>query len=178
MTMRPSSAKTFWKREDGVALVEFAVLLPLMLLAFFTIVEFSRLFFSYQGAIEGVRDAVRYMARTSDPRVCDSATGSSTVSTAVLTTASGYNSYIIIENAMDTETPGDLPEKVTLNSVTERILCREFPVSGSNKIVPMAEIEANFTVIFPLVGILEFAGQPLMNPISHTLSDETRIYGL
>lgn len=177
--MRVPNLRQFWKREDGVALVEFGILLPLMLLAFFTIVEFSRLFFSYQGAIEGVRDAVRYAARTSDPTVCTSATGNSTVSTSVMTTASGYNSYIIIENAMDTETPGDLPNNVTLDRVVERVLCREFSVAGGpTLIVPMAEIEADFTVIFPLVGILEFNGQPLMAPINHTLSDETRIYGL
>ena len=49
----------FFKRSEGAALVEFAILLPVFVLAFFTIVEFSRTFFSYQGAVVGVRDAAR-----------------------------------------------------------------------------------------------------------------------
>ena len=49
----------FRREESGVALVEFALFLPLFALSFFVIVEFSRIFFSYQGAIVGVRDAAR-----------------------------------------------------------------------------------------------------------------------
>ncbi|CAN0605625.1 unnamed protein product, partial [Ectocarpus sp. 12 AP-2014] len=60
----------FRREESGVALVEFAIFLPLFLLAFFVVVEFSRIFFSYQGAISGVRDATRYLARVADADVC------------------------------------------------------------------------------------------------------------
>ena len=53
----------FAEREDGAALVEFALLLPIFLLLFAMAVEGSRTFWSYQTAIAGVRDAARYVAR-------------------------------------------------------------------------------------------------------------------
>ncbi len=45
-------------------------------------------------------------------------------------------------------------------------------------LVPMAEIVATFTITFPLVGILELNGQPVIAPITHVVRDQSRIYGI
>lgn len=172
------SLHKFRREEEGVALVEFALLLPVMLLAFFTIVEFTRVFFSYQGAIVGVRDAARYMARTAAEDICVGKGGGYSETYAAQTSASGYNFYAIVLKNMDTEVPGLLPANVALDSVQAGYRCEEnTTLPYRQDLVPMAVMNATFTITLPLIGILELNGQPVINPITHTVADETRIYG-
>ena len=163
------------KREDGAALVEFALILPPFLLAFFVIVEFSRLFFSYQAAVQGVRDATRYMARITAEDVCGGVASAPEFGTPE-TGTNGDIYYPIIFRNMRTEVDTLLPEGVVLNRVRTRVNC----IAGAYRdpVVPVAELEAQFTITFPLVGILELNGQPVLDPIVHTVSDESRIYGI
>ena len=65
-----AKAARFARDESGVALVEFAVVLPMMLVVFAVIIEGSRLMMSYESAISGVRDATRYLARITDAGAC------------------------------------------------------------------------------------------------------------
>jgi hypothetical protein len=55
--------------HDGSALVEGAVLMPLLFLLVFGVYEFSWFFYQQHIAAIGVRDAARYLARVSNP--CD-----------------------------------------------------------------------------------------------------------
>ncbi|KFX69233.1 pilus assembly protein TadG [Pseudomonas taeanensis MS-3] len=48
--------------ERGVAMVEFAIALPLLLLLLFAIGEFGRMLFQYNSLLQANRDAVRYVA--------------------------------------------------------------------------------------------------------------------
>lgn len=171
----------FRREEEGVALVEFALFLPLFLLAFFTIVEFSRLFFSYQGALTGVRDATRYMARTLSSETCEGLAGGTKVNlTREETPGPGNIYYNIVLRNMDTELAQVLPVNVELLYVQPAYFCVEgaAPDSYRQLRVPMAEIEARFRVTLPLVGILELNGQPIIDPIEHSVVDQSRIYGL
>lgn len=47
--------------QRGVAAVEFAILLPLLLLIVFGITEFGRALYSYNTIVKGTRDAARYV---------------------------------------------------------------------------------------------------------------------
>lgn len=47
--------------QSGVAAVEFAILLPLLLLVVFGITEFGRALYSYNSILKGTRDAARYV---------------------------------------------------------------------------------------------------------------------
>lgn len=184
-----SRLRKFRKQDEGAALVEFAIILPLMLLAFFTIVEFSRLFFSYQGALAGVRDATRYLARTQDERICvtdpsgsnyttytQSAWNSANASTTDGDTPNTY--YGIVWRNMRTEAASELPANVELNQIQYRHFCEAGTGGGFRQaLVPMAELRAQFTVTMPLVGILEINGQPLIDPIVRVIVDQSRIYG-
>lgn len=50
------------KHQSGVALVEFALVLPLLLLLSFTVVEFGRALYQYNIITKSVRDGVRYLS--------------------------------------------------------------------------------------------------------------------
>lgn len=49
-------------RQTGVALVEFALVLPLLLLMTFIVVEYSRALYQYNTLTKSVRDAARYLS--------------------------------------------------------------------------------------------------------------------
>jgi Flp pilus assembly protein TadG len=49
-------------RQSGVALVEFALVLPLLLLMTFVVTEYSRALYQYNTLTKSVRDAARYLA--------------------------------------------------------------------------------------------------------------------
>lgn len=49
-------------RQEGVAAIEFAILVPLMMLMVFGITEFGRAFYQYNTLAKSVRDGVRYLS--------------------------------------------------------------------------------------------------------------------
>lgn len=49
-------------RQRGVAAIEFAILVPVMLLIVFGITEFGRAFYQYNSLTKSVRDGVRYLS--------------------------------------------------------------------------------------------------------------------
>ncbi|WP_443190792.1 TadE/TadG family type IV pilus assembly protein [Pseudomonas indica] len=50
------------KDQQGVAMVEFAIALPLLLLLLFAVAEFGRMLYHYNTLLQSNRDAVRYLA--------------------------------------------------------------------------------------------------------------------
>lgn len=50
------------KLQRGVAIVEFAIVLPLLLLLLLAIAEFGRMLYHYNNILQANRDAVRYLA--------------------------------------------------------------------------------------------------------------------
>jgi hypothetical protein len=63
--------QALWRDREGSALVEGALLVPVLCALMFGIYEFSWLFFQQHLISTGLRDAARYLARSSDP--CDGA---------------------------------------------------------------------------------------------------------
>lgn len=62
--MRPGLAKqTFIRNESGSALLEGAIVFPLLLTLGLGAIEFSNAFYDHQEITTGLRDAARYMAR-------------------------------------------------------------------------------------------------------------------
>ena len=49
-------------RQQGVAIVELALILPLLLLLTFTVTEFGRALYEYNTVAKAVRDAARYLS--------------------------------------------------------------------------------------------------------------------
>ena len=50
------------KSQKGVALIEFALVLPLLLVLTFIVTEFGRALYQYNILVKGARDAVRYLS--------------------------------------------------------------------------------------------------------------------
>ncbi len=63
--------RVLWQDCAGSALVEGALVLPVLIALMFGIYEFSWLFYQQHLISTGLRDAARYLARSSDP--CDEA---------------------------------------------------------------------------------------------------------
>jgi Flp pilus assembly protein TadG len=59
----PAKALSFWCDEDGSALVEATIVMPLLLSLFLGVFEFSWFFYNQQLVVSGLRDAARYMTR-------------------------------------------------------------------------------------------------------------------
>jgi Flp pilus assembly protein TadG len=55
------------REEPGSALVEAAVVFPMLMVFGFGVFEFSNVFFQHQEVTTGVRDAARYLARVDNP---------------------------------------------------------------------------------------------------------------
>jgi hypothetical protein len=55
-------ARHIRNRQRGVALVEFALVLPLMLLMSFIVIEYSRALYQYNTLTKSVRDAARFLS--------------------------------------------------------------------------------------------------------------------
>ena len=163
----------FRRDESGVALVEFGIFLPLFLLSFFVIVEFSRIFFSYQGAVVGVRDATRYLARVSDSDICvgrGDGTGDVIIGGAAL-------ARTIITRNMWNES-AILPNNVQIGTVSAIFRCVVQPGDFRQLEIPIASVVATITIQLPLGGILEFNGQQLIPNITTDIADESRVFGV
>jgi hypothetical protein len=59
----PEIATSLWRDEDGSALVEATVVMPMLIALFLGVFEFSWYFYNQQLVVSGLRDAARYMTR-------------------------------------------------------------------------------------------------------------------
>ena len=62
-----SDMRSIWRNRDGSALIEAAVLLPVLLTLGLGVFEFSWLFYQQHLISTGISDAARYIARSSTP---------------------------------------------------------------------------------------------------------------
>jgi Flp pilus assembly pilin Flp len=60
-------ARKFTGNEEGAAVVEFALVLPILLLIIFGIIDFGRAFYTVNNIISAVREGARYGAILSAP---------------------------------------------------------------------------------------------------------------
>lgn len=164
MAFLKSILRKFSRNQDGAALVEFAIILPMMLIIFTVIVEGSRMMISYQAAISGVRDATRYLSRVVASDVCTTGapiTGYTTkIQTIVGQSATGNSVF---------------PSYITINSVTPTYSC----VAGTYRIspAPIAQVTANISIDFPFAGLFTLVGLT-QSQITTNITDSTRIYGI
>ena len=156
----------FCRREDGAALVEFAISLPLILILTFLSVNSMRLFWSYQAAIAGVRDATRYLARIAPADLCTSG-GSVT----------GYAGQL--ETIVETTISGAalFPAGVTVTSLTPTLTCVT-SLGLRQASVPVATVSANLSIAMPFSQILQVIGATPAATINTTVRDQARVYGL
>ena len=158
-------SRVFARAEEGAALVEFAMVLPMMLLVFAVIIEGSRMMYAYQSAIGGVRDATRYLARVVPGNVC-AAGGSVT----------GHAPKLMSIVSQSTTGGAIYPGGVTVTSVTPSLAC--VGRSGTCRVspAPVATVTAVVDIAFPFQGIFGlFGGTPA--GITTTVIDRAKVFG-
>lgn len=164
-TAEPLSRRlaAFWRDESGVALVEFALVLPMMLLVFAVIIEGSRMMLSYQSTIIGTRDAARYLARTVNADICT--TGG---------TVGGYATKLRTLILQGATAYSVFPQDVVVGTVTPSYRC----VAGSFRASPVAiaEVSAEVTIRFPFAGLFILAGSSRAD-ITTRVSNQARVFG-
>lgn len=156
----------FRRREDGAALVEFAISLPMILVVSYCAIDSMRLFWSYQAAVAGVRDATRYLARIAPADICG-AGGSLVAYQAQLAT--------IIDSTIDV---GALyPPGVQITNVTANHLC-EGTLGLRQAQVPVATVSADLSVELPMTGVLTLIGGAGWGTLTTTVTEQARVFGL
>ena len=155
--------RRFHRDEDGAALVEFAMILPLLLLFFAVTIEGSRMMWSYQATIAGVRDATRFLGRSVQTDIC--AKGASLAAWEARVT-----------DIVRTTTDGSalFPASITVVRVVPTLTC--FGGGYHPATTPVAMVTADLTIIWPFAGVLSVFGAVL--PTTRTrIADTGRIFG-
>lgn len=167
-----SSISKFGRNSSGTTAVEFAILLPVMMLTFGTIVEASRIYWNYQGAVSGVRDAARYLARITDNDVCGGAASVNNTLTGGADTA-----RMIIGRNLDLDGNGLFPAAVTLSTSPSVSATYDCVVVAGVGVVPVAVVDATVQIQMPLAPLFAFFGAANGQVVS-TITDQSRVFGL
>ncbi len=163
-----SKLRAFRRCPSGAAVVEFLLILPLSILFFGMIVEFGRMYWGYQAAVAGVRDASRYLARVSDIRICQ--TGGS---------LDGYEATLKTMIEEDLSGASVLPVQFTIDSVDASYACMAATGGAPaflNSPMPLATVDATVTMQLPLGHLFSTFGGRLTSVTTH-VADQARIYG-
>ncbi|MDG4647348.1 pilus assembly protein [Roseibacterium sp. SDUM158017] len=156
------SIRRFRRDQRGAALVEFAMVLPIMLIFFGTTVEGARMMWSYQAASSGVRDASRYLAMVAPIDACTSAT-------AVDGFTQDLERIVRVSISGATVYPGD----VTVNSVLPR--CVQGTHTGLH--FGVVEVTASITIDFPFGRLFTLVGNRALPGLTATVTDQHRVFG-
>ncbi|WP_170476446.1 TadE/TadG family type IV pilus assembly protein [Ruegeria arenilitoris] len=155
--------RRFRRDEAGAALVEFAILLPIMLATFALIAEGGRLFWSYQNAITGVRDTARYVGRIAPADLCSASPSASIgdFQASVATTLTSLSTTNITIGLDD----------LSLECVGA---AGEYRVSPT----PVAVLSASLTISdLPFAPLFQLVGGAGMTQIQTTVTDRSRVFG-
>jgi len=158
------TVRRFRRDDSGLALLEFAVVLPMMLLTFALIVEGSRIMLAYNSTINGVRDATRYLARVIGPDAC-----------VTHPSVAGYANQLTTMVRQGGGTVSIFPASVSLDSLTPSYRCVTGTYRGGVD-VPVAQVSTVITINFPFGGIFTLVGASRAT-LTTRLADQARIYG-
>ncbi len=164
MTKRISPfTSRFLRDETGAQFVEFAMVMPVMLLFFAVTIEGARMMWSYQTVIAGVRDATRYVARIAPREICTTGPAIETyrdeLETLVKTTRSDSDPF---------------PSGIAITSLEPTLDCSATDFRSGR--APIVEVTAGLQITFPFSGIFSFWGQKPA-AIDTEVSDQHRVYG-
>ncbi len=157
------SLRSFARDTSGAQLVEFALVLPLMLLVFAVIIEGGRMMWSYQTVVAGVRDASRFLARVTDRNICDTPT-----------TVTGFDATLLafVRTANDGSTI--FPSGVAVTGVSSSLQC--FTGTYRSDEAPIVTVRAAVQITFPFAGLFTLVGGSQPTLVT-SVSDQSRVYG-
>ena len=135
-------------RQNGTALVEFALILPLMLVLTFITTEFGRAMYQYNTLTKSVRDAVRYASvRTPNTQITE------------------------VRNLVVYGNPGGIGSPLALGLTLANVPAPIWQTTGSNPVIGTVTVQITgytFNSLFPGAFGLPF-GNILFSTISATM---------
>ena len=161
----------FRRNQQGATAVEFAILMPIMMVCFGSIVEGARIYWNYQSAVSGVRDAARYLARITEPGICG---GPDT--TAVAIPGGAARAEQIIARNVGSGSTNLFPTAVSVSNVSASYTCPDLNLRTDP--TPIAQVQATLTVQLPFSAVFEFFGNRRNTQMVSVITDQSRIYGL
>ena len=161
----------FGRTEQAATAVEFAILMPIMMVCFGAIVEGARIYWNYQSAVSGVRDAARYLARITDTTICGAAS-----TTPVAIPGGAARAQQIIARNVGSGSTNLFPNAVTVTDVSARYTCPDLDLRSDP--TPIAQVQATLTVQLPFSAVFEFFGNRTNTQMVSVITDQSRIYGL
>ncbi len=171
MRLNHHRLKRFVRSTRGATAVEFAILMPIMMVCFGAIVEGARIYWNYQSAVSGVRDATRYLARTTEPAIC---VGTSTTPVAI--PGGAATAVEIIQRNVGTGSTNLFPNAVSVSNISASFTCPDLNLRTDP--TPVAQVQATLTVQLPFSAVFEFFGDRANTQMVSTIIDQSRIYGL
>lgn len=151
-----------WKHDPkGVAMYEFALTLPILVLLFAGCWEFARGLWAYESLNKGVRDAARYLARVDDP----TSPGATTMA-----------QRLVLSGDIDTSQPPRFDHNLVNVSVGVKTFDNSAGTyrgpGGTNEDIDVVRVTADLTFNAPLLAFLSIA-----NPLTIRVMHEERHIG-
>ena len=154
--------QSLWRNSEGSALIEGALVVPILCTLVFGVFEFSWLFYQQHLISTGIRDAARYIARTANPNDVTIQTGAKNLATtgAIDGNTARVNgwwtrdvdiTYAFVDNPMD------------VNGLT---------AFRGGAVIQSVTVSTTFTV--PSLGFFGFLG---LKPPAFTVSHQERVIG-
>lgn len=158
--------RSFGRAEHGAALVEFGISLPLILVVSYGLIDSTRLLWSYQATIAGVRDATRYLARTAPGDICDAGPAIATFEPRLLE---------IVDSTIGGD--GIAPAGISITGLTATLDCVN-SLNLRQPVVPVATVTADLSMEMPFTGVLTLIGGAGWGTITTAVQEQARVHGL
>ena len=162
----PSGIRRFATEASGAALVEFALVLPFLLIVSFVSIDGMRLMWAYQAATAGAHEAARYLARVAPPDLCD--TGGS---------LAGYETTLRTLVGTDPQGRSVFSRDATVTAVRASLTCVT-DASLRQARVPVATVSADLRLNLPLHGILQRIAGDDAGTLTTRIEEQARVFGL
>lgn len=176
MCLARHMVRRFGGDRSGATAVEFAILLPIMLVTFGAIIEGARIYWNYQGAVSGVRDAARYLARTRSLDECDGRGIVATLPGHDLENATAAARERIDANMRKGGEFNLFPLGVSVPTLETRLFCLDTPGFVAD-VTPVVVVRANVVIDLPFGTVFEMFGQRNNAVLDTWVTDQSRIYG-
>jgi Flp pilus assembly protein TadG len=157
-----SDMRSLWHNRDGTALIESAIVLPVLLTLGLGVFEFSWLFYQQHLISTGISDAARYIARSSTPNDLTIQRNAKN-----LATTGSFNGEVPRVSGWQA---GDL--SISYSSVDNAPGITGLTPYRGGSVIESVTVSTTFTA--PSLGFFDFLG---LKPPTFTLSHQERVIG-
>ncbi len=154
--------QSLWRNSEGTALIESALVVPILCTLVFGVFEFSWLFYQQHLISTGIRDAARYIARTANPNDVTIQTGAKNLAT----------TGAIDGNTARVSGWWERDVNITYASVNNSVGINGLTPFRGGAVIQSVTVSTTFTV--PSLGFFGFLG---LKPPAFTVSHQERVIG-